>query len=122
MNYSPLAIKRSHILGKIYKQCDPIESIPVYLNDKSGELLGYADESLGRYADAFSFHLSEAICKQLSTSHYDFAFGFEYSDLASQNVNKSRIKLNHILLIGKKALINRKTASKKAALLADDLK
>jgi hypothetical protein len=40
MNYSPLAVKRSNVLGNIYKQCDAIESIPVYLNDQSGEPLG----------------------------------------------------------------------------------
>jgi len=116
MSYSPLAIKRSYVLGEIYRQCDPIESIPVYMNDQSGELLGHVDESQGHYADAFTFHLSETVCKQLSASHFDFAFGFEFSEKTDQNVNKKRIKLNHILLVGKKPLFNKKISSKEVVL------
>ncbi len=119
MSYSPLAIKRSYVLGEIYKQCDPIESIPVYMNDQSGELLGYVDESLGHYADAFVFHLPETVCKQLSSSYYDYAFGFEYSEKTDQTGNKKRIKLNHILLVGKKSLFNKKITSKEVVLVGD---
>jgi hypothetical protein len=112
MSYSPLAIKRSYVLGKIYKQCDAIESIPVYMNDTSGELLGYVDESMGHYADAFIFHLPETVCKQLSMNHFDYAFDFEYSEKTDQTANKKRIKLNHILLVGRKPLFNKKITSK----------
>lgn len=108
MSHSPIAIKRSYVLGKIYKQCDAIENIPVYMNDQSGELLGYVDESLGHYADAFIFHLPEIVCKQLSSSHYDYAFGFEYSEKSNNPANKTRIKLNHIALVGKKPLFSKK--------------
>lgn len=111
MSYSPLAIKRSYVLGELYKQCDPIESIPVYMNDQSGELLGYVDESMGHYADAFTFHLSEIVCKQLSSSHFDYAFGFDYADKTDQSINK-RIKLNYISLVGKKPLFVKKSISK----------
>jgi len=113
MSYSPLAIKRSYVLGEIYRQCDPIESIPVYMNDQSGELLGYVDESSGHYADAFTFNLPEAICKQLSASHFDFAFGFDYAEKTDKTVTKKRIKLNHIALVGKKPLFNKKVVSEK---------
>jgi hypothetical protein len=116
MSYSPLAIKRHYVLGEIYKQCDPIESIPVYMNDQSGELLGYVDESLGHYADAFTFHLSETLCKQLSASHFDYAFGFEFSEKSDATAIKKRIKLNHILLVGKKPLFNKKIASEEGIL------
>jgi hypothetical protein len=119
MKFSPLTIKRNYVLGKIYQQCDGIESIPVYMNDQSGELLGFVDESLGHYADAFTFHLSEIVCKQLSASHFDFAFGFEFFEKTDQNVNKKRIKLNHILLVGKKPLFNKKISSKEVALSED---
>ena len=102
MNYSPLTIKREFVLGKIYNQCDPVESIPVYMRDQSGELLGFVDESMGRYADAFLFHLPESVCKQLSSNRYNYAFDFEYSDQTTQSVNKKRIKLKHILLVEKK--------------------
>ena len=119
MSYSPLAIKRSYVLGSIYKQCEPIESIPVYLNDRSGELLGYVDESMGHYADAFVFHLPETICKELSSSHYNYAFDFDYTEITDQIVNKKRIKLNHILLVGKKPLFSKKITSKEAISVSD---
>lgn len=100
MSYSPLAIKKSRVLGDIYKNCEPIESIPVYLEDASGELLGYADESLGHYADAFVFHLSEDVCKKLSSGHYNY--GFDY-DVVNKQLDKNRhFKLNYIMLVGKK--------------------
>ena len=101
MTYSPLAIKRSQVLGSIYKYCDAVESIPVYMNDTSGELLGHVDETLGRYADAFLFHLPEDICKKLSSNHYNFSFDYEV--LYNKTDKKRRIKLNHIMLVGKAA-------------------
>lgn len=100
MSYSPLAIKRRQILGDIYNRCEKIETIPVYMDDVSGELLGHADESLGQFADAFVFHLSENVCKKLSTGHYNF--GFDYDVLESGNSKKGNIKLNYILLVGRK--------------------
>ena len=102
MKYSPLAVKRRNILGDIYSRCDKVERIPVYLNDKSDELLGHADESLGLYADAFLFHLPELICKKLSTGHFDYAFDFDYSDDSKKSDKQRRIKLNYILLLPKK--------------------
>jgi hypothetical protein len=100
MSYSPLAIKRSRVLGDIYKQCDPVERIPVYMNDASGELLGHVDESLGHYADAFVFHLSEDVCKKLSSGHFNYGFDYEVS---GSNADKNKhIKLNYIMLVGKK--------------------
>ena len=102
MTYSPLAIKRRHVLGDLYKRCESVESIPVYLNDSSGELLGYVDESLGLYADAFSFHLEEDVCKKLSASGYEFAFDYETIKDASDG--KNRFKLNCMLLIARKSV------------------
>lgn len=104
MTYSPLTIKRSHVLGELYKRCERVESIPVYLNDASGELLGYVDECLGHYADAFSFHLEEDVCKKLSSSGYNFAFDYEMVDTTTVANNRSRIKLKCILLIARKSV------------------
>lgn len=101
MSYSPLAIKRSHVLGEIYKYCDAVESIPVYLNDAAGELLGHVDESMGRYADAFLFHLPEDVCKKLSTGHYNYVFNYDV--LSGEDDKKRHIKLNYISLVGKVA-------------------
>jgi hypothetical protein len=102
MVYAPLAIKRRFILGDIYNQCNTVGSIPVYMNNKSEEPLGYADESLGHYADAFLFHLPELICKKLSSGHYDYVLHFDYSDKTVPISKKSRIKLNCIMLVSKK--------------------
>jgi hypothetical protein len=99
MSYSPLAIKRSSVLGDLYKHCDAIESIPVYMSDNPGELLGQVDQSLGRYADAFLFHLPEDICKKLSTGHYNYTFDYEVS--FSKTDRKRHVKLNHIMLTGR---------------------
>ena len=99
MSYSPLAMKRSRVLGDIYKNCTPVERIPVYMNDASGELLGHVDESLGHYADAFVFHLSEDICKKLSSGHFNY--GFDYDVLDNQPDKRKQIRLNYIMLVGK---------------------
>lgn len=104
MTYNPLAITRRTILGDLYKQCDPINSIPVYLNDASGEPIGTADESLGNYVDAFLFHLPEDVCKKLSTSGYQIAVDYDYLD-KSNETSQSRVRLNHIVLIAKGASI-----------------
>ncbi len=119
MSYSPIAIKRSYVLGNIYKQCEPIESIPVYMNEESGEPLGYADESLGHYADAFTFNLPEAVCKQISASHFDYAFGYDYAKQTDKNGGAKRIKLNHILLVMKKPLFDKKPVTAKEIVLQD---
>ena len=100
MNYSPIAIKRRSVLGSLYEQCANIESIPVYLNDASGEIIGYADESLGRYADAFLFRLPEDICKKLSMSGFEFGFDYQKAE-TEQPSQKQKFTLNHILLIAK---------------------
>lgn len=95
MVYSPLTIRRRNILGDIYSQCDSIESIPVYMETKTDEPVGFVDESLGRYSDAFVFRLPEDICKKLSTGSYEI-----YIDFESPN-KKNRIILNHIILVSK---------------------
>ncbi len=102
MVYSPLAIKRRNVLGDIYKMCETVENVPVFLETKLDEQIGFADESLGHYADAFLFHLPEDICKKLSTGHYNYAFDYEVLENDITNNKQKRIKLNHILLVGRK--------------------
>jgi len=103
MTFSPLAIKRRHVLGDIYPQCDSVESIPVYLEIKSDEPLGFVDESMGVYSDTFLFHLPEDVCKKLSSGHYIYSFDYELGDTKDPHTKKRRIKLNYILLTGRKA-------------------
>ena len=102
MSYSPLAIKRRQILGDLYSVCDPVEMVPVHLENVSGEVLGHADESLGHYADAYLFHLPEDVCKKLSTGHYTYSFDYDYSDPDATGRSR-RIKLNYIFLTGRSA-------------------
>lgn len=93
MAYSPLAIKRSYVLGNLYNRCEVSETVPVYIDTVTEEPAGFVDNSLGKYADAFLFHLPEDVCKKLSTGH--FKYGFDYS--AAETANK--IKLNYIMLV-----------------------
>src|SRR5438552_2537661 len=114
MTYSPLAIKRRHVLGDLYSQCDAVEKVPVYLDNEDGEMLGYVDESLGHYADAFLFHLPEDVCKKLSSGHYFYSFDYDYTDAEAPAGRNRRIKLNVIFLTGRKAPNAVSRPSKKA--------
>jgi hypothetical protein len=114
MTYSPLAIKRRQVLGDLYALCDNVEMVPVHLDNADGEKIGFADESLGHYADAYLFHLPEDVCKKLSTGHYIYSFDYDYSDPDSTGRNR-RITLNCICLTGRKAPVPASRNSKKAA-------
>ena len=94
MEKNLLNLKRRHVLGNLYARCGNIGSIPVYLDAVSDEPIGTADESLGRYVDAFSFHLPETTCKKLSSNGYVVAF--EY-DVSAENPKEIIIK--HFILV-----------------------
>lgn len=104
MSTNTISMARSHILGEISGRCEPVQSVPVYLNDKYGEILGYADESLGKYADAITFHLDEGFGKKLTMGHFTYSFDFDYinADPAQVSPQKRRIRLNSILLVERK--------------------
>lgn len=105
MSYSPLTLSRRHVLGTLYGRCDRMtKDVPVYLNDVEGEKLGFVDESLGRYADAFTFHLSEEICKRLAGGQYTYSFEYHFSEAASRAplVEKRRVKLISVFLTMRK--------------------
>jgi hypothetical protein len=103
MAYGPLALARRHVLGEYYSRCDAIESVPVYMNDDEGELIGKADESMGKYADAFLFHLSEELCKKLSAGHFTYSFDLENVEEEDEaEVPRRRVRLNSILLTPRK--------------------
>lgn len=98
MSYSPLTMKRRHVLGDICDRCDPVTTVPVYQNDENGEVLGHMDESLGHYADAFTFHLAEDVCKRLSAGYYSYSFGYEFIGDDKIEERKRRIKLTSICI------------------------
>jgi hypothetical protein len=105
-NYGPLSISRRHVLGDYYSRCERvIKPISVYLNDVAGEKLGFVDEGLGQYADAFTFHLSEDKCKMLAGGHFDYSFDYYFSQAADPvplAISSRRIQLISIFLTERK--------------------
>ncbi|MBX7054458.1 MAG: hypothetical protein K1X36_05840 [Pyrinomonadaceae bacterium] len=118
MAYGPLALSRRHVLGEYYSRCEAIESVPVYLNDPAGEVIGHVDESMGKYADAFLFHLSEDMCKKLSAGHYTYSFEFENIDPGSSAAGR-RFRLLAVMLTARKGY-TRPLPKRGEAALADN--
>ena len=105
MTQTVLTLSRRHVLGDLYHRCDAVsESIPVYLaGDGEPVLLGHADESIGHYADAMSFHLEPDECKKLSSGNFSFSITYELSDKPGAPGSRSRVKLTSITLTGRKS-------------------
>ena len=103
MTQTILSLSRRHVLGDLYHRCDAVRGhIPVYLTgDDAPVLIGYADESLGHYADAFSFHLESDECKKLSTGNFTFSIAYELSKPGEPG-SRSRVSLTSITLTGRK--------------------
>jgi hypothetical protein len=98
-----ISLARRHVLGDLYDRCDELRgAIPVYLAGDEEEVLGYADESLGHYADALSFHLADDNCKKLSAGHFLYSLNYDYSGAAVAGTRR-RIKLISITLTGRKS-------------------
>lgn len=103
MTHGPISLKRRHVLGDLYSRCERIASIPVFLDTPEGEPIGYVDEGLGHYADAFVFHLPEDICKKLSTSGFVYSFSYDFADdNTSLRDGKRRVRLTNICLTARK--------------------
>jgi hypothetical protein len=102
MTEQPLSMTRRHVLGQLYGRCEPItESIPVYIapldEHEAPTLAGHVEQSMGVYADAFTFHLPQDVCKALSAGYYSYSLEYEHSDTAN-STSQSRIRLTSILL------------------------
>ena len=99
-----LSLSRRHVLGSLYDRCDAIQgSIPVYLSGDEPDLLGYADQSLGHYADAFSFHLNADLCKKLSMGQFSYSIGYEHSEPQGREL-RGRVKVTSINLVMHKGI------------------
>ena len=94
-------MSRRHVLGDLYSRCETVVSVPVYLDSKEGEMLGYVDQGLGHYADAFSFHLADDVCKKLSSGYFTFSFDLSYADAAGAPGRSRKIRLNSISLVAR---------------------
>lgn len=96
-----LSLSRRHVLGDLYERCEAIvAAIPVYLAGDEPTLLGHADESLGHYADAFSFHLDTDSCKKLSAGQFTYVLGYDHADPKAKG-SRRKIKLTSITLKGR---------------------
>jgi hypothetical protein len=103
MSYSPLTLARRHVLGELYAACEnATKDVPVYLNDTNGEKLGHAAESLGRYADAFTFHLTEENCRKLAGGQFTYSFDYHFSESAAAASKRRRVRLISIILTMRK--------------------
>jgi hypothetical protein len=104
MTPSVLSLSRRHVLGNLHHRCDDVAgSIPVYLSgDEDPVLIGYADQSLGHYADAISFHLEPDDCKKLSTGSFALSGTYELSNPRETGAS-SRIKITSITLTRRKS-------------------
>lgn len=119
MTHGPLSLSRRHVLGHLYGRCDAItDNVPVYFAGETTEPIGYVDQSLGHYADAFTFHLADDICKKLSAGHFLYSFEFETADPAGQT-SQSRITLVSITLTNRKGYDKPLPRKAKAAQLAE---
>lgn len=99
MSYSPVSMARRHVLGELYSRCEAIvDDIPVYMDGEERALLGHVNEALGHYADAFSFHVGDDVCRKLAAGYYVYKFDY---DLVGGTSHASRLKLNSITLIGR---------------------
>jgi len=105
MSYSPLSMSRRHVLGDLYLRCETIHGeVPVFMSPAGEEevpsAIGHIDQCLGEYADAFTFHLPDEICKLLSGGHYSYSFEYEFTD-PKLRTSRSRIRLSSVLLIAR---------------------
>ena len=99
MTLSVLSLSRRHVLGNLYGRCNAVSgSIPVYLDGEEPELLGYADEGLGPYTDAFSFHLDTDSCKKLSMGQYSYSIDYAKSRNPAER-SRGRLTLVSITLV-----------------------
>lgn len=103
--HSPVTLSRRHVLGDLYGRCDALnDQVPVYLDGEERELLGHANEQLGKFADAISFFLSDENCKKLSSGHFRFAFDYQLSKAESKDKIR-QFRVTSITLVAPKNYI-----------------
>jgi hypothetical protein len=104
MAINVLSLSKRHVLGDLYDRCDPLKNaVPVYLEDIEPTLLGHVDESLGNYADAYSFHLEPDFCKKLSGGQ--FTYTVNYASKPKVAGPRARITITSITLSPRKGYV-----------------
>lgn len=104
MPYIPLTLARRHVLGDLYARCERCEKVPVYLDSPNGERLGFAEESLGTYADAFTFYIADEYCKKLGAGHFTYALEYDLvaAGVPVASTSKQKVRLSSIILVSRK--------------------
>ncbi len=104
MANNPVTMARRYVLGELNVRCEPVENVPVFLDNTAGEMLGFVDESLGKYADAITFHLADDVCKKLATGQFTYSLEYDFADAEDTAAagSKRRIKLSSITLVSRK--------------------
>src|SRR3982750_241380 len=98
MSIETVSFARRYVLGDLHGRCDVIDLVPVFFEDDPSTEIGFVDQSLGPYADAFSFHLPADVCKKLSAGYYRFSLGLERGT-PTATASKPRAKLICVYLM-----------------------
>lgn len=116
---TPITMSRRHVLGDIAARCEPVLSVPVYLNETRDETIGYAEESPNNYRDAITFHLQGDACKKLVSGNYTYSFDLDFAGSSDDApTSKRRVRLNSIHLIERKGYAKPLTKDEIAAAAA----
>ena len=98
MPLTTLSVSRRHVLGTYHDRCEAIEYLPVFLSERPEDPIGYVDQTLGKYVDAFSFHLPPDICDDLSGGRFSYSFQYEKSQIeSSENIKINSIHLTRLV-------------------------
>lgn len=123
MDNQKLAVARRHVLGELYGRCEHIATIPVYLKGDEEEMIGFVDEGLGVYADAFVFHLNDQVCKRLAAGQYTYSFDCSSAekDAGLTSATRRSVVLDRIILVPRKGYEKPipRSAAKNAELAAE---
>lgn len=94
MANNSLTLSRKHVLGDLYSRCDPVESVPIYWSDPSGPMVGFVGEAEGDYSDAFTFHMSDDLCRKLAGGQVLCRFNYEFAGETDQANAKTKRRLS----------------------------
>ena len=100
MTHTPLTLSRRHVLGDLYAQCERLTSVPVFWDSVVGSPLGFVEEGTSHYADAFTFHIEEQLCRKLASGQIICLFNYEFAGAANGGGTrgKRRIRLTSFVL------------------------
>jgi hypothetical protein len=99
MTHTPLTLSRRHVLGDLYPQCERLTSVPVFWESVDGSPLGFVEEGTSQYADAFTFHIEEQLCRKLASGQVICLFNYEFASASNGGTGgKRRIRLTSFVL------------------------